>query len=161
MVISCFDTEWKKYYRCDLEGNVYRLAGTTKQNVDGDRLLKQYTTKRGYRNINLHYNEKNKVCRVNRLVAMYFINNFENKSTVEHKNHNKSDNRLVNLCWFSPSEQQEYRVGNCNKKNIYKRPDGGWRIAITRYGKDYRTHLPKTKTLNDAILLRDKMLSMF
>ena len=34
MVISCFDTEWKKYYRCDLEGNIYRLAGTPKCKVE-------------------------------------------------------------------------------------------------------------------------------
>jgi len=159
MVLSCFDTDWKKYYRCDLEGNVYRLAGTYRCKVE--RKLKPYINKRGYESVNLHYNGINRVCRINRLVAMYFMNNFDNKSTVEHKNHNKTDNRLVNLCWFSPSEQQAYLVGNCNEKNIYKRPDGGWRIAIMRYGKDYRTNLPKTKTLNDAILQRDKMLSMF
>ena len=160
MVFSCFDTEWKKYYRCDLEGNVYRLAATPKCKVE--RKLKPELDKRkGYLSFRLHFNKKTYRIGVHRLVAMYFIHNFDNKSTVEHKNHIRGDNRLVNLCWFSPVEQQSYLVGNCNEKNIYKKSDGAWRIAIMRYGKKYRTYIPKTKTLNDAILLRDKMLSMF
>ena len=159
MKINCFDSEWKKYYRCDLEGNVYRLAGTNGCKVE--RKLKPHIHKLGYIKTELNINGKSCYCSVHRLVAMYFIHNFDNKSTVEHKNHIRGDNRLVNLCWFSPVEQQSYLVGNCNEKNIYKKSDGAWRIAIMRYGKKYRTYIPKTKTLNDAILLRDKMLSMF
>ena len=92
---------------------------------------------------------------------MYFIHNFDNKSTVEHKNHIKADNRLYNLCWFTTSEQQEYRVGNCNEKHIHRRKDGRFCVDFIRNKIRYKTYIPKTKTLNDAILLRDKMLSMF
>jgi hypothetical protein len=52
-------------------------------------------------------------------------------------------------------------VGNCNEKNIYKMKTGRWSITIRRNKNAYYKYLPKTKTLNDAILQRDKMLSMF
>jgi len=159
MVLSCFDTDWKKYYRCDLEGNVYRLAGTYGCKVE--RKLKTSFDRYGYKKIVLFFNSKPIYTTQHRLVAMYFIHNFENKYTVEHKNHNKGDNRLYNLCWFSQVEQEACRVGNCNEKNIYKRKDGRWQIKINRNKLKYLIFLPKTKTLNDAILQRDKMLSMF
>ena len=159
MVISCFDSEWKKYYRCDLQGNVYRLAGTTGCKVE--RKLKTSLNKNGYKKITLFVNSKPIYATQHRLVAMYFIHNFDNKSTVEHKNHIKGDHRLFNLCWFTQVEQEECRVGNCNEKNIYKRKDGRWQVKLNRNKIRYVKFLSNTKTLNDAILLRDKMLSMF
>jgi len=159
MVISCFDTEWKKYYRCDIQGGIYRLAGTPKCKVE--RKLRFNIKKTGYADVQLNWNAKTHHILVHRLVAMYFIHNFDNKSTVEHKNHIKTDNRLVNLCWFSKVEQQAYRIGNCNEKNIHKMRDGRWDIQIKRNKLIYVKFLSKTKTLNDAILQRDKMLSMF
>ena len=159
MVISCFDTEWKKYYRCDTQGGVYRLGGTL--NCKVERKLKPETSYQGYRRVTLKFNKNIYRCAVHRLVAMYFIHNFDNKSTVEHKNHIRGDNRLVNLCWFSSVDQHAYRVSNCNEKNIYKKKDARWEVKIYRNKLTYRTYLPKSKTLNDAILLRDKMLSMF
>ena len=38
-----------------------------------------------------------KGCRINRLVALTFLANPENKPTVNHKNHNSLDNSLSNL----------------------------------------------------------------
>ena len=158
MVISCFDTEWKKYYRCDLEGNVYRLAGTR---CKLERKLKFSLNKDGYKKITLYVNSKPIYATQHRLIAMYFIHNFDNKATVEHKNHIKGDNRLFNLCWFTQIEQEECRVGNCNEKYIYKRKDGRWQVKLNRNKLIYVILLHKSKTLNDAILQRDKMLSMF
>ena len=159
MKINCFDSEWKKYYRCDTQGNVYRLAGTTGCKVE--RKLKQHINIEGYKKINLKFNGKICYCSVHRLMAMYFIHNFDNKPTVEHKNHIKGDNRLFNLCWFTQIEQEECRVGNCNEKYIYKRKDGRWQVKLNRNKLIYIIFLSNTKTLNDAILQRDKMLSMF
>lgn len=51
-----------------------------------------------------------KACHIHRLVARAFIPNPENKSTVDHINGNKLDNRVENLRWVSHKE-------NCNNPN--------------------------------------------
>ena len=53
--------------------------------------------------------------RIHRLIAETFLDNPENKSTVNHKNHNIKDNRLENLEWFTMSEQNIHK--NTNMKN--------------------------------------------
>ena len=45
---------------------------------------------------------------VHRLVALTFIPNPEKKSTVNHKNHNRADNRVENLEWATMAEQNNH-----------------------------------------------------
>lgn len=71
------------------------------------KLQKNYA---GYIKISLvNENKKSNNCSVHRLVAKAFINNPENKPTVNHINDNPSNNKVTNLEWATMSEQ------NCHK----------------------------------------------
>ena len=56
---------------------------------------------------------RDKGCRltaqIHRLIALAFIPNPENKPTVNHKNHDKTDNRVENLEWATVTEQNRHR----------------------------------------------------
>jgi hypothetical protein len=51
----------------------------------------------------------NKCYLVHRLVAVAFIPNPEDKKTVNHKNHDRHDNRLENLEWATMTEQNAHK----------------------------------------------------
>ena len=50
-----------------------------------------------------------KAFKVHRIIAMTFIPNPGNKFTVNHKNHNKLDNSVINLEWASITEQNRHK----------------------------------------------------
>lgn len=79
------------------------------------KILKQSYTPSGYLSVGLNKNGKRKTFRVNRIVAISFINNDDNlKTQVNHINEIKDDNRVSNLEWVTPKENANY--GNRNKK---------------------------------------------
>lgn len=61
------------------------------------RKLKPATDKDGYLRITLTNNGKRKSYHVHRLVARTFLDNYDNKLQVNHKNGIKNDNRVENL----------------------------------------------------------------
>lgn len=74
----------------------------------------------GYLNIKL-LNDDNKrnTIRLNRLVAKVFIeNNDPAKIEVNHKDGNKTNNRVDNLEWVTPSENQKHAYKNDLRKPI-------------------------------------------
>lgn len=76
------------------------------RNIKTNKLLKLRLTDDGYISIGL----QSKQYRVHRLVAEAFLENPENKETVNHINYNRSDNRIENLEWATHREQNIHKT---------------------------------------------------
>lgn len=87
---------FEEYFLVNEEGDVYSLRT--------NKLLRQHTTKKGYKTISTKIKGKSFCLKVHRLVAMSFLPNPDNKRTVNHRDGNKSNNSLSNLEWATHSE---------------------------------------------------------
>lgn len=87
-----------------------------------ERIKSLRKTKQGYLLVDLYKNNIQKTLRVHRIVAEAFIDNAEKKETVNHINGDKSNNKVENLEWATPSEQNFHFYKNKLKsdKNIKK-----------------------------------------
>ena len=79
--------------------------------------LKPYLTKKGYHYVTFSKKgyRTRKTMIVHRIVALLFVPNPENKLTVDHLDHNKKNNRLSNLGWFTIQELNHNRI---KKENL-------------------------------------------
>ena len=74
-----------------------------------ERILKPIIS-RGYLSTALHKNNKSYTHLIHRLVAQTFINNPDNKRTVNHINGIKTDNTLENLEWATDKENITHAI---------------------------------------------------
>ena len=75
------------------------------------KILKGRLSQSGYLQVSIKIDATNKFTNryIHRLVAEAFIDNFENKRTVNHKDGNKKNNSVDNLEWMIERENQHYR----------------------------------------------------
>lgn len=95
---------YKNKYRVYENGDIYGSSG---------KKLSPYKDKKwGYNIICTHYNGKQMLEKVHRIVAILFIPNPENKPQVNHINGNKDNNCKENLEWVTCSENIKHSYAN-------------------------------------------------
>ena len=131
------------------------------QNKKTKRFLKPQTDTAGYLNIIVSKNNKKKHFSIARLVGLYYIPNPELKQEIDHINRDKKDNRIENLRWATRCENNINRSNNKNNTSGYRHISPikyGYLIALERKKLRYSKFV---KELDDAIIQRDLMLSMW
>ena len=76
------------------------------------RILKPVTNDRGYLCVELWKNNKRKSCKVHRLVAEAFIPNPYNLPMINHRDEDKTNNRVENLEWCDAKYNSNYGTRN-------------------------------------------------
>lgn len=113
---------YEGYYEVSNLGRVRRKLGETIYK-DGrvakfsETILKQGFNKKGYLRVYLSVKSKKITRSVHRLVAETFIENPENKETVNHIDCNKENNTIENLEWLTNKENMQHAFKNGLFKN--------------------------------------------
>jgi hypothetical protein len=115
------------------------------KNKTTEKLLKLQKNYSGYLNISLRNNNKKSfTCIVHRLVTKAFIQNPENKPTVNHIDRNRSNNNIHNLEWSTMSEQNYHSslVSQKGNPNNYR--------AICQINIETNDIIEEYKSITDA-----------
>lgn len=81
--------------------------------IDNKKVLKPLNISNGYKGVRLYRNKEDATTKkIHRLVAEYFISNPLNLPQVNHKDGNKSNNKVNNLEWCSNDYNMNHAVMN-------------------------------------------------
>ena len=88
---------------------------------------------RGYLHVGLSKNNKMKTCYIHRLVAQAFLPNPQNLPQINHKNEDKTDNKVKNLEWCYVKYNSNY--GTRNQRISKKMTNGKLSKPVLQYTK--------------------------
>ena len=81
------------------------------------KILNPVTSSEGYKFVSLKIDGRVKQIYVHRLVAMAFVDGYDDGLVVNHKNENKADNRYTNLEWCTQKYNANYGTRNERMRN--------------------------------------------
>lgn len=91
----------------------------------------------GYLQVVLHCNGKYKKCLVHRLVSQAFLPNPDNLPEVNHKDEDKTNNRVENLEWCTAKYNLSYGTRNIRRRDTLIK-NGSWTgLSREEYIKEY------------------------
>ena len=114
--------------------NLGRIMNLNYRNTGRAELMNPSEDTNGYLVVELSKNRKPKTCKVHRLVAFTFLENPENKSQINHKDEDKTNNFVFlnkdgsvdkeksNLEWSTPKENSNH--GTRNERSAKARTNG-------------------------------------
>ena len=103
-------------YYAKQDGSIWSYGGKT--NHKNDIQLKKSIDKDGYYRVTLQNNKIKKYFRVNRLIALTFIDNKDNKPFVNHIDKNKQNDNVNNLEWVTAFENWKHSENEMKNKSI-------------------------------------------
>lgn len=139
----------------------YQASDLGRIRNDEGHIMVPYLSKSGYLTVKLFKEGKHYPKYVHRLVAETFIPNYLNDRQVNHKNGDKTDNRVNNLEWVTTSENIRHAIDN-GLFTPYKLPPysrEGKRVMIVETGEIFDSltecanHIDGFKTAISACLL--------
>ena len=90
------------------------------RNVETELILESCNSGMGYYQVRLYKDGSRMFLLVHRLVAHAFIENPDSKTCVDHINHDKTNNTILNLRWVSVSENPMNRTKRQSTSSRFK-----------------------------------------
>lgn len=116
---------WKDIDYKNIPRGLYSVSNHGRiRNNDTGKILKMSLDYDGYRLVTLSKRDGkggHKTIRVNRLVALHFIDNPLNKPIVNHLNSDRQDNFHTNLEWATAKENTQHGIGQGNFRGINRK----------------------------------------
>ncbi len=108
---------YEGYYQVSNKG---RIRSLDRIKIIKGQILKQMDNGRGYKKVTLCKNGRYKQTYAHRLVGKVFLDNEENKRTINHKDGDKSNNKVNNLEWATYSENERHKLLNNGRKITFE-----------------------------------------
>ena len=126
-----------------------RRGNHTHKRIRYGRVIKPRLQNNGYCVVWLSRNGKVKACTVHRLIAKTFIENPKNLYCVNHKNGDKTDNRVDNLEWCTSGENLKHAYDKLNR--VHRKGKKIFCVELNRTFESIKDASEKLKVNQSAI----------